>query len=159
MNIFIQVVRCALAPLVRRPEGQLFLQLLDTLKFYSRFEINDETGDALTDHDMTQIHYKKIIALQRAAFAKFPELKLFALTNVAAVDTREKLMSHFDMLNDESLMQIARSLHLLPSDEESKNFSWHRADVEFLRELLISRHERRVSQLDALNDMPLYPTG
>lgn len=53
------VVRCALAALVRRPEGQLFLQLLDTLKFYSRFEINDEAGDALTDHDMTQIHYKK----------------------------------------------------------------------------------------------------
>lgn len=153
------VVRCALAPLIRRPEGQLFLQLLDTLKFYSRFEINDETGDALTDHDMTQIHYKKIIDLQRAAFAKFPELKLFALTNVAAVDTREKLKSHFDMLNDESLKQIARSLYLLPSEKESVNFKWHRSDSKFLTELLISRHERRVSQLDALNDMPLYPTG
>lgn len=153
------VVRCALAPLVRRPEGQLFLQLLDTLKFYSRFEINDETGDALTDHDMTQIHYKKIIDLQRAAFDKFPELKLFALTNVNAVDTRGKLYSHFEMLNENSLKQIARSLHLLPNDADSGNFKWHRTDVEFLRELLISRHERRVSQLDALNDMPLYPTG
>lgn len=153
------VVRSALAPLVRRPEGQLFLQLLDTLKFYSRFEINDETGDALTDHDMTQIHYKKITALQRAAFAKFPELKLFALTNVATVDTREKLKSHFDMLDENSLKQIGRSLYLLPNDADSEKFQWHRTDVEFLRELLISRHERRVSQLDALNDMPLYPTG
>lgn len=153
------VVRCALAPLVRRPEGQLFLQLLDTLKFYSRFEINDETGDALTDHDMTQIHYKKIIALQRAAFDKFPELRLFALTNVAAVDTRENLMSHFKTLDEKSLKQIGRSLHLVPGDEDSGKFKWHRTDVEFLQELLISRHERRVSQLDALNDMPLYPTG
>lgn len=153
------VVRSALAPLVRRPEGQLFLQLLDTLKFYSRFEINDETGDALTDHDMTQIHYKKIIDLQRAAFAKFPELKLFALTNVAAVDTREKLKSHFDNLDEDSLKQIGRSLYLLPNDNDAGHFKWHRTDVEFLRELLISRHERRVSQLDALNDMPLYPTG
>lgn len=43
----------------------LFLsQLLEMLKFYSRFEINDESGDALTDHDMTQIHYLKIISLQ-----------------------------------------------------------------------------------------------
>lgn len=40
------------------------LQLLEMLKFYSRFEINDESGDALTDHDMTQIHYSKIISLQ-----------------------------------------------------------------------------------------------
>lgn len=153
------VVRCALAPLVRREEGQLFLQLLDTLKFYSRFEINDETGDALTDHDMTQIHYKKIIALQRAAFAKFPALKLFALTNVATVDTREKLKSHFGALDANNLKQIASYLNLIPNEDNYKDFKWHRFDDDFLRELLISRHERRVSQLDALNDMPLYPTG
>lgn len=40
------------------------LQLLDMLKFYTRFEISDETGDPLTDHDMTQIHYTKITDLQ-----------------------------------------------------------------------------------------------
>lgn len=34
------------------------------LKFYTRFEINDESGDPLTDHDMTQIHYSKITSLQ-----------------------------------------------------------------------------------------------
>lgn len=45
--------------------GLLFLlQLLDMLKFYSRFEISDETGDPLTDHDMTQLHYSKITSLQ-----------------------------------------------------------------------------------------------
>lgn len=153
------VVRCALAPLIQRQEGQLFLQLLDTLKFYSRFEINDETGDALTDHDMTQIHYKKIIALQRAAFAKFPELRLFALTNVAAVDTRDKLNKHFDILDETSLKQIGNYLNLIPNDENSKDFKWHRVDNAFLKELLVSRHEKRVSQLDALNDMPFYPTG
>lgn len=152
------VVRSALAPLIRRKEGELFLQLLDTLKFYSRFEINDETGDALTDHDMTQIHYKKIIALQRAAFSKFPQLKLFALTNVAAVDTRDKLKTHFNMLDAKSLKEIGNYLNLIPESGDI-DYKWHRSDLEFLRELLISRHERRVSQLDALNDMPLYPTG
>jgi len=34
------------------------------LKFYSRFEISDDTGDPLTDHDMTEIHYSRIISLQ-----------------------------------------------------------------------------------------------
>lgn len=153
------VVRCALAPLILRSEGNLFLQLLDTLKFYSRFEINDETGDALTDHDMTQIHYSKIISLQRAAFAKFQNLKLFALTNVAAVDTREKLEKYFSILDCQSLRKIAGHLNLIPLDEEKEQFNWHRDDELFLKELLISRHEKRVSQLDALNDMPLYPTG
>jgi Intron-binding protein aquarius N-terminus len=34
------------------------------LEFYANFEINDETGDPLTDHDMTQIHYSRITSLQ-----------------------------------------------------------------------------------------------
>lgn len=34
------------------------------LKFYARFEISDESGDPLTDHDMTQMHYSKITSLQ-----------------------------------------------------------------------------------------------
>uniref|UniRef100_A0A182P429 RNA helicase aquarius n=1 Tax=Anopheles epiroticus TaxID=199890 RepID=A0A182P429_9DIPT len=127
------------------------------LKFYARFEINDETGDPLTDHDMTQLHYAKIKSLQKAAFAKFPNLRLFALSNVANVDTRESLEKHFGALNCDSLREIACYLNLIP-DRLEPPFEWHRADETFLRELLISRHERRVSQLESLNEMPLYPT-
>ncbi|XP_021693013.1 intron-binding protein aquarius [Aedes aegypti] len=151
------VVRCSMAPLLQRNEGNLFAQLLDMLKFYARFEINDETGDPLTDHDMTQIHYSKIKALQKAAFAKFPDLRLFALSNVANVDTRESLEKHFGALDGKSLKEIACYLNLVP-EELVAPFDWHRLDEPFLRELLISRHERRVSQLDSLNEMPLYPT-
>ncbi|XP_058466843.1 RNA helicase aquarius [Malaya genurostris] len=151
------VVRCSMAPLLQRAEGNLFAQLLDMLKFYARFEINDETGDPLTDHDMTQVHYSKIKALQKAAFAKFPDLRLFALSNVANVDTRESLEKHFGALDGKSLKEIACYLNLVP-EELAPPFDWHRLDEPFLRELLISRHERRVSQLESLNEMPLYPT-
>uniref|UniRef100_A0A1A9X2R8 RNA helicase aquarius n=1 Tax=Glossina brevipalpis TaxID=37001 RepID=A0A1A9X2R8_9MUSC len=151
------IVRAQICNLVQRPEGKLFGQLLDMLKFYSRFEINDVTGDSLTDHDMTQLHYKKITSLQRAAFAKFPDLKLFALSNVASVDTREALERHFGNLNEDALKQIASFLNLVPEDIKPP-FQWHRLDRRFLKELLITRHERRCSQLDALNEMPLYPT-
>lgn len=54
-------------------------------------------------------------------------------------------------------MKIACFLNLVPEKLEEP-FQWHRHDKEFLRELLISRHERRSSQLEALNEMPLYPT-
>ncbi|XP_053671136.1 RNA helicase aquarius [Anopheles nili] len=151
------VVRCSISSLVCREEGNLFAQLLDMLKFYARFEINDETGDPLTDHDMTQLHYAKIKSLQKAAFAKFPSLRLFALSNVATVDTRESLEKHFGALDCDSLREIARYLNLIPHELKSP-FEWHRVDEPFLRELLISRHERRVSQLESLNEMPLYPT-
>ncbi|RZF44564.1 hypothetical protein LSTR_LSTR001322 [Laodelphax striatellus] len=152
------VVRCYLSKMVEREDGNLFSKLLEMLKFYSRFEISDETGDPLTDHDMTQIHYSNITSLQRAAFAKFPDLRSFSLANVACVDTREKLMKHFGPLSQQKLREIAQYLNLVPTPERSEKENWFRYDYEFLLELLISRHERRPSQLEELNAMPLYPT-
>ncbi|XP_047537056.1 RNA helicase aquarius [Vanessa atalanta] len=152
------VVRCQLAPLARRPEGQLFAQLLQMLKFYARFEISDETGDPMTDRDMTLQHYSRITSLQKAAFSKFPDLRLFALANVASVDTRETLHKHFGNLSDKALRAIATYLNLVPPEGKENEAPWHRLDKEFLKELLISRHERRISQLEELNLMPLYPT-
>lgn len=102
---------------------------------------------------------------------------MFALANVANVDTRAALEKHFGALDADSLRNIACYLNLVPETLEPP-FQWHRLDKEFLSELLvrisykesqeihfqqfksfqISRHERRVSQLNALNEMPLYPT-
>ncbi|XP_060536471.1 RNA helicase aquarius isoform X2 [Cylas formicarius] len=128
------------------------------LKFYTRFEISDETGDPLTDHDMTEIHYSNIVSLQKAAFTKFPDLRSFALANVASVDTRKALTKHFGPLTQEKLRAIATYLSLVPPVGDEEKYDWIRLDEDFLRELLISRHEKRVSQLEALNEMPLYPT-
>ncbi|XP_045537954.1 RNA helicase aquarius [Papilio machaon] len=152
------VVRCQLSALTRRPEGQLFTQLLQMLKFYARFEISDETGDPMTDRDMTLQHYSRITSLQKAAFSKFPDLRLFSLANVASVDTRESLQKHFGNLSDKALRAIATYLNLVPPEGKEDEAPWHRLDKEFLKELLISRHERRISQLEELNSMPLYPT-
>ena len=75
-------VKCSLSSLVERElEGHLFkqvspihvhvapilscvcvcLQLLERLKFYAGFEINDQSGSSLTDHDVTEMHYKKYV--------------------------------------------------------------------------------------------------
>lgn len=123
------------------------------LKVYARFEISDESGEPLSEHDMMQLHYGRITSLQKAAFARIPELRAFSLANVASVDTRTALSQHFSRLSVSELRQACAWLGLLgqpgdpPADEE-----------RFLRELLISRHERRTSQLERLNRAPLYPT-
>lgn len=39
-------------------------KLLDMLKFYTGFEINDQTGNALTEKEMTTLHYERITSLQ-----------------------------------------------------------------------------------------------
>ena len=41
-----------------------WLQLLEVLKFYAGFEINEQTGEALTDDEMIDIHYNRITSLQ-----------------------------------------------------------------------------------------------
>lgn len=46
------------------PNVVLSLQLLDMLKFYTGFEINDQTGNALTEKEMTTLHYDRITSLQ-----------------------------------------------------------------------------------------------
>ncbi len=149
------VVKSRMAPLYKREEGKLFVQLLEMLIFYAGFEINEQSGEALTDHEMTNIHYNRITSLQKAVFKHFPELNKFALTNVASIDTRKGLMEHFTPLSNRKLHELAAYLNLLPAPEEGKENTY---STEFLIELLVSRHERRPSQLEALNEMPLYPT-
>ena len=41
----------------------VIIQLLERLKFYAGFEINDQSGTSLTDHEMTDVHYKRYIYL------------------------------------------------------------------------------------------------
>uniref|UniRef100_A0A6Q2XQ48 RNA helicase aquarius n=1 Tax=Esox lucius TaxID=8010 RepID=A0A6Q2XQ48_ESOLU len=150
------VVSCHLSSLVQREkEGHLFCQLLDMLKFYTGFEINDQTGNALTEKEMTTLHYDRITSLQRAAFGHFPELQDFALSNVAAVDSRESLTKQFGHLSPNTLHQVASYLCLLPELAEGQDTTYEK---EVLLELLVSRHERRISQIEQLNQMPLYPT-
>ena len=149
------ITKCTLSALNKREEGKLFSQLLDMLKFYARFEISDETGDPLDDKQMMQIHYDRITSLQLAVFAKYPEMRKFALGTVASIDDRENLAKHFKDLKKETLYAIAEFLYLVP---EQSTVNLDDYDREFLVELLIARHEKRDSQLQELNEMPLYPT-
>ncbi|KAG8194552.1 hypothetical protein JTE90_013299 [Oedothorax gibbosus] len=147
------VVKCQLSKLTQRSEGRLFTQLLEILKFYSRFEVNEFTGEPLSDNDMMLIHYALFTNVQKAAFKKFPDLKQFYLSNVASVDTRSNLEKIFSSLENPTLHEIAAFVKLLPGFAEGKPL-----DNQFLLELLISKLEKRDSQLEALNQMPLYPT-
>ncbi|XP_057315687.1 RNA helicase aquarius-like [Hydractinia symbiolongicarpus] len=151
------VVRCRLSNLAKHEKGKLFNQLVDMLKFYCGFEINDHTGTALTDHEMTEVHYEKITSLQRAVFKHYRNDALdFAMANVANVDTRQTLTKYFKKLSTKKLHGIAAHLNLVPKLKEVPE--GEKYDKTFLLELLISRHERRLSQIQILNRTPLYPT-
>lgn len=108
------VVKCRQSKLSTLPQGRLFNQLLDILKFYEGFEINDLTGNSLSDAEMSATHADRIQSLQRIAFKHFEELKELALANIASVDKRPALIKHLNELDDERLRHMCVLLNLLP---------------------------------------------
>ena len=152
-------VKCSLSKLATEmeEEGHLFRQMLERLKFYAGFEINDFSGEALTDNEMLLDHYNAFISLQKATFKQFgAELNKFSLANVGSVDTRDQLTRHFKALSKEQLVKIAAHLHLLEPVASPEELV--AVDGSQVLEILVSKCERRTSQLEALNVLPLYPT-
>eukprot|EP00898_Chlorokybus_atmophyticus_P006825 jgi/Chlat1/7143/Chrsp57S06803 len=146
------VVKCRMSSLHAHPRGRLFQQLVDLLRFYQGFEINDHTGMQLKQDEMESAHCERILSLQRLTFKKYPELRDLALSNVGSIEKRATLMKYLDELGHDELHRLAiEHLHLLsPTDP------WGERD-EFLKEVLVSTFERRVSQKHAINMLPLYP--
>lgn len=64
------VAKCHLSALYRHGKGKLFAQLVDLLQFYEGFEINDNTGVQLTDHEVLESHYSRLQSFQLHAFKK-----------------------------------------------------------------------------------------
>ncbi|KAG9303733.1 hypothetical protein G9A89_018630 [Geosiphon pyriformis] len=149
------VVLCRLAPIVNRKEGsELFMQLLETLKFYAGFEINDFNGLALTVDEMTALHCKKLSNLQHIAFRHFKDtLQTLALSNFAAIENRADLKKYFEPLSHDEIVRLCDLLHVRTRRLVGDNVY----DKDFLLEVLISRFEKRKSQIDTINSMPLYP--
>ena len=42
----------------------IHLQLLDMLRVYAEFEIDEGTGEALNIHNRIDLHYNRVLALQ-----------------------------------------------------------------------------------------------
>lgn len=148
------VVRCRMSTLSRRPDGRLYNQLLDLLKFYQDFEINEHTGVSLSRDEMLARHYGRLQLLQRHAFTLFPDsMKDFALANIGAIENRDALFAQLSAMTKDQLALLMQKVRLMPKD--STDHAWK--EHSFLLEVTTAYHERRMSQLDAINALPLYP--
>ena len=141
------VIRCLKSSLYQKDD--VFTQLVETLRTYSSFEVNDLSGEPLSQQEMVAAHYDRMSKLQKCAFSKFPSLRNFSMQNVAKIDKRETLLKHLINLDIQELTRLCDEINIrtLPSDSK-----------DTILEMLISFHERRPSQLDAINASPLYPT-
>eukprot|EP01113_Clastostelium_recurvatum_P032039 TRINITY_DN4066_c0_g1_i3.p1 TRINITY_DN4066_c0_g1~~TRINITY_DN4066_c0_g1_i3.p1 ORF type:complete len:1486 (-),score=430.72 TRINITY_DN4066_c0_g1_i3:35-3970(-) len=148
------ITRCRATPLAHSPQGKLFNQLLNRFQFYQRFEIDDQEGTALTQDDIALIQAEKVQLLQRTAFKHFqPELNELALSNISAVEDRDKLSRHLARMQPDRLRDLCVKLQLLPEpvgDEPANS-------PDFMIEAIVSCYERRLSQVEEANRMSLYP--
>ncbi|KAF9951183.1 hypothetical protein BGZ70_001099 [Mortierella alpina] len=147
---------CKLSKLSQdKQRGTLFAQLLDILAFYTGFEINGHTGLALTRDEMTEIHASKLTKLQRTAFTHFKEELIdLAMTNLRAIEDRESLKKHFDNLNQEQLVHLCNLLHIRTTKITNPDAEH---SLEMLLEVLLLQFEKRHSQIEQINALPLYP--
>uniref|UniRef100_H2ZD58 Intron-binding protein aquarius n=1 Tax=Ciona savignyi TaxID=51511 RepID=H2ZD58_CIOSA len=140
------VVRCMKSTLYENDD--VFTQLTKTLQMYTSFEVNDLTGEQLSKQEMMSAHYERMSHFQRCAFSKFPKLKKFALGSIAQLDQRKPLERWLQELDMVELLKLCEELNIKTSSD----------DQETVMEMIVSFHERRPSQLDAINELPLYPT-
>ncbi|KAF8940749.1 hypothetical protein BGZ47_007611 [Haplosporangium gracile] len=150
------VAICKLSKFTSNKEsGVLFSQLLDILAFYTGFEINGHTGLALTKEEMTEIHAARLSKLQRIAFADFrEELMDLAMSNLRAIESREALLKHFERLNQEQLIQLCQLLNIRTTKITDPEADHSRI---MLLEVLLLQFEKRHSQIERINALPLYP--
>ncbi|GAN09003.1 intron-binding protein aquarius [Mucor ambiguus] len=151
------VVLSQMAPLMRREDKDVDLikKLLQRLEFYSKFEINDQTGVALTDLEMTDAHCQQLIQLQHVAFRHFrEEIKELPLANLASIETRQDLLWHLEPLSNDVLARLCNLLNLRSAPLD---ITIGIDTKEFLINVLISKYQKRVSQIETINSQPLYP--
>ncbi|KAI9017296.1 hypothetical protein BC832DRAFT_544132 [Gaertneriomyces semiglobifer] len=135
--------------------GGLFVQLLERLKFYAHFEIDDYTGVALTSADITRQHYERIRKLQKLIFMKFRDtLEDIALVNAGSIEKREGLFARFRTIDEPTLVALCEELGIRTRKVEDPVESYNRM---FLINVLISYFEKRQSQIAKIKALPLYP--
>ena len=149
------VVRLEISKLNGHPDCSLFSEMLQYLKYYAKFEIDDHSGNPLTQKEMISRHYKQVTELQRSVFKLYPELKKFCISSVSRIDSREMLMKHFKPLSSKKLHQICAMLNMIEALPEGAKSSY---DKKLLLEIIVSKHEKTLTQLQKINNMPLYPT-
>ncbi|CAG8640369.1 3664_t:CDS:10, partial [Ambispora leptoticha] len=75
------------------------------------------------------------------------------LSNLASIERRSDLHRHFDSLSYEELIRLCEHLNI----RTQKLAGEGSYDKDFLVEVLITKYEKRKSQIDMINSTPLYP--
>nr|CAG4716357.1 unnamed protein product [Naegleria fowleri] len=131
-----------------------FSQLVEGFDFYLNFDINDDTGVALSPIEAIGVHSENVQNLQKTALRFFPDqLRDLYLQDFATIQQRNFLEKTLKTLRKEDLLEFAKKLNFVGPFETGDNIS-----MELLIEIIVANHEKKLSQIERINNTPIYPT-
>lgn len=130
-------------------------ELLNILKFYATFEIDDVTGAALTSDQMMHARHEKISEIQKKCFVSHPtEFEDFIFCAPSALNTPKDIKEMFGKLSDELILTFCEIAGIRSTSVSSgKKYS-----RDFLVECITWLFQKHSSQLELIKREPLYPT-
>ena len=162
---FVMICRCS--SVMSRLGSDLFNKLLISIDQYIHFEVDDQTGKALTSQNMLELNNAKIHMLQQIAYTDFPiVLKDLIFCSVGELSKKQHLLRHLQLLDQPQLIQLGQKLSII-TDRDMKISSEGQSSLrnsllnleneEILWELLTDYLIPRSSHIEDLNMMSLYP--
>lgn len=145
-----------LSPLFNEDDNGLLRDLYALLKHYTYFPIDDHTGIQYNREEAYENYSACLAKLQRIAIKYFKsKLTILALSNYGAIGKQEELEGHLEALTDEEVVRLCDMLDLRTSYPESVLLD---ADRQFLREVLVSTHEKRKTFQETARELSILPT-
>lgn len=91
------VVRCQMSKAAKMGSNACFQKLLEYLRFYEDFEMDDNSAEPLTNNQIVARHYDKLENLQRICYAHHKDrLEHISMKNISALDNREAIVATFE---------------------------------------------------------------
>ncbi|KAK4193968.1 P-loop containing nucleoside triphosphate hydrolase protein [Podospora australis] len=145
-----------LSPVYNDEPNGLLRDLCALLSHYTYFTVDDQTGAQLSKTEAYERHCGDLAKLQRTALKHFKEkLTVLALSNYGSIDQRNELEGLLEVLTDEEIEALSKTLGLRTSYPESVKLP---VDRGFLMEVLLSSFERRKTFQELADDFSLFPT-
>ncbi len=146
-----------LLPRLTLASGEMSLttkKLVQMLRYYLEFEVDEFSGQALSFDEVTRAHAARLARLQEVAFGlaesgnQSAGLREFAISHIGGISSRPSLKRILASLDDGALRALATAAGIAERV----------AERPLLTEALLLACQARTSQLDSINSVPLYPT-
>ena len=145
-----------LSVLYQDEESGLLREMLELLKHYTTFPIDDHTGRQLSRQEHDEDNNARIARLQKVALKQHPEkLKILVLANFGLLSQRDELLGHIEVLTDAEILSVLSDLGLRTQYPEK---SLVVQDRPFLLDVLVSAMEVKPYYTDAIRSMTTMPT-